>query len=216
METGTRVPRHRHSEELKARVLQACVQPGASVAAVAQAHGLNANLVHKWRRGRGAPTLTPASPVRSAVTASAEFIPLWRCLRPRRGQRAAPCCAGGRHPHRMAPRCRRHRRELARQCRPAVRPLVAAMHGVLALVQIRLYSLARWRIWMRAWTCGEVAAAQWHQGLRAGPEVVGLGVWPMPVGMAGAMGQNGSSGSNSGGSWSGMSCSRQACCICGP
>ena len=76
METGTRAPRRRHSEELKARVLQACVQPGASVAAVAQVHGLNANLVHKWRRGRGATTLTPASPVRSAVTASAEFIPL--------------------------------------------------------------------------------------------------------------------------------------------
>ena len=76
MQTGTRAPRRRHSEELKARVLQACVQPGASVAAVAQAHGLNANLVHKWRRGRGAPTLTPASPVCSAVTASAEFIAL--------------------------------------------------------------------------------------------------------------------------------------------
>ena len=76
IQTGTRAPRRRHSEELKARVLQACVQPGASVAAVAQAHGLNANLVHKWRRGRGAPTLTPASPVCSAVTAHAEFIPL--------------------------------------------------------------------------------------------------------------------------------------------
>jgi transposase len=30
--------------------LAACEEPGASVAAVAQAHGLNANLVHKWRR----------------------------------------------------------------------------------------------------------------------------------------------------------------------
>ena len=43
-------PRRRHSEELKTRVLGACAEPGASVAAVAQAHGLNANLVHKWRR----------------------------------------------------------------------------------------------------------------------------------------------------------------------
>jgi hypothetical protein len=33
--------------------------------------------------------------------------------------------------------------------------------------------------------CGEVAAAQWHQGLRADPDVVEFGVWPMPVGMAG-------------------------------
>ena len=73
METGTRAPRRRHSEELKARVLAACGEPGASVA---QAHGLNANLVHKWRRGRGAQTLTQAGALRSAATAGAEFIPL--------------------------------------------------------------------------------------------------------------------------------------------
>ena len=56
METGTTAPRRRHSEELnaQARLLAACAEPGASVAAVAQAHGLNANLVHKWRRARGA------------------------------------------------------------------------------------------------------------------------------------------------------------------
>ena len=76
METGTRASRRRHSEELKAQVLAACAEPGASVAAVAQAHGLNANLVHKWRRGRGVPTLTRAHPVRSAMTAGAEFIAL--------------------------------------------------------------------------------------------------------------------------------------------
>ena len=90
MQTGTRAPRRRHSQELKARVLQACVQPGASVAAVAQAHGLNANLVHKWRRGRGATTLTPASPVRSTVPAHAEFIAL---------ALPAPCVAGSGQPH---------------------------------------------------------------------------------------------------------------------
>ena len=76
METGTRAPRRRHSEELKARVLAACGERGASVAAVAQAHGLNANLVHKWRCGRGAQTLTQAGALRRAVTAGAEFIPL--------------------------------------------------------------------------------------------------------------------------------------------
>jgi len=61
---------------LKARVLAACVEPGASVAAVAQAHGLNANVVHKWRRGCGAPMHSAAWPVRGAVTAGAEFIAL--------------------------------------------------------------------------------------------------------------------------------------------
>lgn len=42
--------RRRHSAEFKQQVLAACAQPGASVAAVALAHGLNDNLVHKWRR----------------------------------------------------------------------------------------------------------------------------------------------------------------------
>ena len=44
--------RRRHGDELKAKVLIECDEPGASVAAVAQSHGLNANLVHKWRRQR--------------------------------------------------------------------------------------------------------------------------------------------------------------------
>ena len=42
--------RRRHDDELKAKVLAECDEAGASVAAVAQSHGLNANLVHKWRR----------------------------------------------------------------------------------------------------------------------------------------------------------------------
>ena len=42
--------RRRHDVELKRQVLAACEEPGSSVAAVAMAHGLNANLVHKWRR----------------------------------------------------------------------------------------------------------------------------------------------------------------------
>lgn len=35
-------------------MLEACAAPGASVVAVARDHGLNDNLVHQWRRGRGA------------------------------------------------------------------------------------------------------------------------------------------------------------------
>ena len=42
--------RRRHGPELKRQVLAECAAPGASVAKVAMAHGLNANLVHKWRR----------------------------------------------------------------------------------------------------------------------------------------------------------------------
>jgi len=51
--------RRRHDADLKARVVAACAEPGASVAQVAMANGLNANLVHKWRRG--AEPATPAA-----------------------------------------------------------------------------------------------------------------------------------------------------------
>jgi len=42
--------RRRHSAQLKAMVLEQCAAPGASVAKVAMAHGLNANIVHGWRK----------------------------------------------------------------------------------------------------------------------------------------------------------------------
>ena len=44
-----RAPRRRHGSDFKAQVLHACRQPGASVAAIAREHGLNANVVHRWR-----------------------------------------------------------------------------------------------------------------------------------------------------------------------
>jgi transposase len=60
--------RRRHGDELKAKVLTECDVPGASVAAVAQSHGLNANLVHKWRRERRPrAAATEAAPVDSKV-----------------------------------------------------------------------------------------------------------------------------------------------------
>ncbi len=37
-----------HSEAFKQSVVQPCIQPGASVAGVALANGVNANLVRKW------------------------------------------------------------------------------------------------------------------------------------------------------------------------
>lgn len=40
--------RRRHTEEFKAQVIAACLQPGVSVAAVALANGLNTNLVRLW------------------------------------------------------------------------------------------------------------------------------------------------------------------------
>lgn len=40
--------RRRHSPEFKQQVVQACLQPGVSVAAIALHHGLNANLLRRW------------------------------------------------------------------------------------------------------------------------------------------------------------------------
>ena len=67
-------PRRRHAAELKARVLAACGEPGASVAAIARAYDLNANLVHKWRRGVAPAARPPASS--SAGHVAGEFIAL--------------------------------------------------------------------------------------------------------------------------------------------
>ena len=44
--------KRRHSAAFKRKILELAEQPGASVAAVALEHGVNANLVFKWRRAR--------------------------------------------------------------------------------------------------------------------------------------------------------------------
>ena len=50
MKDSRKIARRRYSAELKAQVLSECEQPAASVASVALSHGINANVVHKWRR----------------------------------------------------------------------------------------------------------------------------------------------------------------------
>src|SRR6186713_2361709 len=61
--------RRRYSAELQAQVMAECHAPGASVAKVAMSHGINANVVHRWRQlareGRGA-----------AATITGEFVPV--------------------------------------------------------------------------------------------------------------------------------------------
>ncbi|WP_076997836.1 transposase [Variovorax sp. KK3] len=44
--------RRRHSEELKHELIERSLEPGASVAAIAQENGINANLLFNWRRIR--------------------------------------------------------------------------------------------------------------------------------------------------------------------
>jgi transposase len=65
------IRRRRHSAEFKAQVLAECARPGASIAAVAMAHGVNDNLVHKWRRARVIALPAPAS-----LPTTEAFIPI--------------------------------------------------------------------------------------------------------------------------------------------
>src|SRR6218665_853706 len=42
-----------HRAEFKQQILSECAEPGASLARIALSHGINANVVHKWRRQAG-------------------------------------------------------------------------------------------------------------------------------------------------------------------
>jgi transposase len=67
--------RRRHSPEFKQKVVQACLQPGVSIAAIALHYRLNANLLRRWAaahevRGVAAPVHEPM------IRPSAEFVAL--------------------------------------------------------------------------------------------------------------------------------------------
>jgi transposase len=54
--------RRSYSDEFKAKVMAECEEPGASVAMVAMSHGINDNVVHRWRQlvREGRPVAAPA------------------------------------------------------------------------------------------------------------------------------------------------------------
>ena len=58
--------KRRHSAAFKRKILELIEQPGASVAGVALEHGVNANLVFKWKRAK----LTRKRPAGTAVSQS--------------------------------------------------------------------------------------------------------------------------------------------------
>jgi transposase len=70
--------KRRHSEEFKGELVRACSEPGISVAGIALANGVNANLLRKWMGARGvtAPSLRRPAESAAAVTHSAEFLPV--------------------------------------------------------------------------------------------------------------------------------------------
>jgi transposase len=73
MEHSTRKKVRQHPAALRQQVLMECAQPGASVARVAQSHGLNANMVHAWRQQE---RLACAAQDVSPPQAAAQFIAL--------------------------------------------------------------------------------------------------------------------------------------------
>jgi len=73
--SGAKAAKRRHSVAFKRKLVGLTNQSGASVAAIALEHGVNANLVFKWRRQQlGAPAT--ANPERTAVLLPVTIDPL--------------------------------------------------------------------------------------------------------------------------------------------
>lgn len=71
MDARSKHTRRHHSVEFKRQVVDACSQPGASIAAVALAHGINANLARRWLRESDS-----VSASRSPVVETIDFVPI--------------------------------------------------------------------------------------------------------------------------------------------
>ncbi len=50
MTSGKAKTRRRYDARIKSQILAECEAPGASVAKVAMSHGINDNVVHRWRQ----------------------------------------------------------------------------------------------------------------------------------------------------------------------
>jgi transposase len=72
--------RRRHGEAFKRELVERSLQPGASVSALAQEHGINANLLFNWRRlrlrGLAASAAAPLKPALLPVTVVPESPPV--------------------------------------------------------------------------------------------------------------------------------------------
>ena len=68
--------RRTHSAEFKSQILAQCRQPGASVAAVAIAHGLNPNVVRKWLDGKNLKRMAAATPATAPCVPHLQFVPV--------------------------------------------------------------------------------------------------------------------------------------------
>jgi transposase len=73
--TTGRTSRRKHDEAFKRELVERSLQPGASVAAIAQDNGINANLLFNWRRlylRRGGSTLATTAPAPTLLPVTVE------------------------------------------------------------------------------------------------------------------------------------------------
>ena len=90
--TSGKDTRRKHSEALKQQLVERSLEPGASVAAIAQEQGINANLLFNWRRLR---LRAKASAVKDA--ASPTLLPVTLQMEPaaKASKAVAPRLANG-------------------------------------------------------------------------------------------------------------------------
>lgn len=73
MKSSKRI-RRTHSPEFKARLVAECLQPGASIAAIAMAHQINDNLLRYWLRS--ATGKEPSRQPKNAMEAPGRIVPV--------------------------------------------------------------------------------------------------------------------------------------------
>jgi transposase len=101
--------RRRHSDEFKAQAVEACMHPGVSIASVALARGLNANMLRRWvhdaeqsetSAGRVDVAVRNRSPTRAVATAAANgFVQLPMPVPPAVGSSSADTAAASTSEH---------------------------------------------------------------------------------------------------------------------
>lgn len=77
----TRRGRRRYTKEFKKQAIEACLQPGVSMASIALANGLNANLLRRWITERqeemaGGVTLPDQRPLEAAEPNAPGLVPI--------------------------------------------------------------------------------------------------------------------------------------------